>query len=103
MIIEYDRNPNLTTDQKVQSLKESVQLALNEVAVDFNGLKKRVGVIETGSSSDTPTPIVTTSYEDLTDKPSIEGVTLIGNKTFPDLNLNVLSNSDIQDIFDNLI
>ena len=31
------------------------------------------------------------SYNDLTDKPSIEGVTLSGNKTFPELNLDVLS------------
>lgn len=43
------------------------------------------------------------SYNDLTDKPSIEGVTLSGNKTFPQLNLDVLSNSDIEDIFQDLI
>lgn len=30
MIIDYDHNPNLTYDQKLQSLKESVQMALNE-------------------------------------------------------------------------
>lgn len=45
----------------------------------------------------------TTNYNDLTNKPQIEGVTLSGNKTFPNLSLDVLSNSDIQDIFDNLI
>lgn len=43
------------------------------------------------------------SYNDLTDKPSIEGVTLSGNKTFPQLNLDVLSNTEIEDIFDELI
>lgn len=42
------------------------------------------------------------SYNSLTDKPQIEGVTLSGNKTFPQLNLDVLANSEIQDIFDNL-
>lgn len=30
MIIDYDHNPHLTGDQKLQSLKESVQMALNE-------------------------------------------------------------------------
>ena len=48
-------------------------------------------------------PSGVTSYNDLTDKPSIEGVTLVGNKTFPNLHLDVLTNSEIQDIFDNLI
>lgn len=43
------------------------------------------------------------NYNDLTNKPSIEGVTLQGNKMFPDLNLDVLTNTEIQDIFDNLI
>lgn len=32
MIIEYDNNPNLTPDQKLQSLKEKIQLALDEQA-----------------------------------------------------------------------
>lgn len=32
MIIEYTRNPNATVDAKLQSLQESVQLALNEIA-----------------------------------------------------------------------
>lgn len=43
------------------------------------------------------------SYNDLSDKPSIEGVTLVGDKTFPELNLNVLTNTEIEDIFSNLI
>lgn len=31
MIIDYDQNPNLTTDEKLRSLKESVQRALDEL------------------------------------------------------------------------
>ena len=31
MIIEYDDRPGLTPEQKIQSLKENVQLALNEL------------------------------------------------------------------------
>ena len=45
----------------------------------------------------------TLDYNELINKPQIEGVTLIGNKMFPELNLNVLTNSEIQTIFDNLI
>lgn len=39
-----------------------------------------------------------TSYEELEDKPQIEGVTLIGNKTYEELNLQRISNSDIEDL-----
>lgn len=45
----------------------------------------------------------TMNYNDLINKPQIEGVTLIGNKMFPDLNLDALTNTEIQTIFDNLI
>lgn len=58
-------------------------------------------LVEGGETSSVTIPSVD-SYADLTNKPSIEGVTLSGNKTFPQLNLAVLSNSEIQDIFDNL-
>lgn len=34
MIIDYDHNPSLTVDQKLQSLKESVQMALNEIITE---------------------------------------------------------------------
>ena len=80
MIIDYDHNPKASYEQKLQSLKESVQMALNEV----------------GSGG-------TTDYNNLANKPQIEGVVLSGNKTFPNLNLNVLTNTEIQEIFDNLI
>lgn len=50
-----------------------------------------------------PGPPAVTSYNDLLDKPEIEGVVLEGNKMFPQLNLDVLSNMDIQSIFNDLI
>lgn len=31
MIIQYDRNPELAVDQKLQSLMDSIQLALDEI------------------------------------------------------------------------
>ena len=47
--------------------------------------------------------VAVTDYNTLVNKPQIEDVTLSGNKTFPNLNLDALSNSEIQDIFDNLV
>lgn len=43
-----------------------------------------------GGSSDV------TSYNDLTDKPSIEGVELSGDKTYEELNLNRITNTEIE-------
>lgn len=40
----------------------------------------------------------TGSYNDLTDKPSIEGVTLTGNKTYEELNLQRITNSEMEDM-----
>lgn len=40
-------------------------------------------------------PASITDYAQLTNKPQIESVTLEGNKTFPDLNLDTISNEDI--------
>ena len=38
MIITYDKNPQLSGDQKLQSLAESVQLAINEIELDEDWL-----------------------------------------------------------------
>ena len=38
----------------------------------------------------------TTDYERLRNLPSIEGVPLIGDKTFPQLNMTKLTNSEIE-------
>lgn len=42
MIIDYDHNPAVSVDQKVQSLKESVQMALNEVDSNLALIKKQI-------------------------------------------------------------
>lgn len=39
MIIDYDHNQNLNTDRKLDSLKESVQMALNENDTDHRGFR----------------------------------------------------------------
>lgn len=41
-------------------------------------------------------------YEVLDNKPQIEGVTLIGDKSFEDLNLQRVSNAEIEELFRNL-
>ena len=38
------------------------------------------------------------SYNSLSDKPQIEGITLSGNKTYEELNLQRLTNSDIENM-----
>lgn len=98
MIIDYDHNPNITHEQRLNSLKESVQMALNEVGSGGTTIIYRGGGSSGGGGSGG-----TTDYNALSNKPQIEGVTLSGDKTFPNLNLNVLTNTEIQDIFDNLI
>lgn len=90
MIIDYDHSPSATYEQKLQSLKESVQMALNEVT------PATTVIIKSGSGSGGGGSGGTTNYNDLTNKPQIEGVTLTGNKTYEDLNLERLTNSDIE-------
>lgn len=125
MIIQYDTRPNATIDEKIRSLIHSIQLALNEVesaggsgsikSGDINVVLQTLqrlsseltSVLSTlddldGRVSDLEETSSEVTYDSLQDKPSIEGVTLQGNKTFPELNLDVLSNSDIQNIFDYL-
>lgn len=36
MVLDYDTRPDATIDEKVRSLKDSVQLALNELGIDSN-------------------------------------------------------------------
>jgi chaperonin cofactor prefoldin len=49
MVVNFDRNQNLTTDQKLQSLLESVQLALNEIDTRFDEISKAVKKLEEGN------------------------------------------------------
>lgn len=47
-------------------------------------------------------PILTRDYEELDNKPRIEGVELIGDKTYEELNLNRISNAEIEELFNNI-
>ena len=48
-------------------------------------------------------PQSTISYENLTDKPSIEGTVLSGDKSFEDLDLLSLTNTEIEDLINSVI
>ena len=50
------------------------------------------------SSLDSAIRVKATSYNSLTDKPKIEGVTLVGDKSFHQLGLNDISAQDIDEI-----
>lgn len=49
MILNYDRNPVLTTDQKLLSLIESMQRALDEANNKIADLEKRIEKLEEGA------------------------------------------------------
>ena len=42
MIIDYDKNPNLTVDQKLQSLIDSIQRATDEIADNIHEIRKEI-------------------------------------------------------------
>lgn len=42
MIIDYDHNPALSVDQKLQSLKESMQMAVDELTDTIKKLKEEI-------------------------------------------------------------
>lgn len=46
MIIDYDHNPALTIDQKLQSLAESVQRSNDEITIKIEELKKEIKKIQ---------------------------------------------------------
>lgn len=58
---------------------------------------KRDKTLKMGMTS-TVTPRVATSYEDLEDKPSINGVELAGNKTFEELGEQTITNAELAQI-----
>lgn len=72
-----------------------------ELAVNVNDgdrvlvqLKNRNAIVTGNLTSSGGSTVI--SYVSLVDKPSIEGVTLTGNKTFEELNLQSLTNSELE-------
>jgi hypothetical protein len=46
MIIDYDKNPMLDTDEKLKSLVASIMLALNELQDRIYALEKKIEEME---------------------------------------------------------
>lgn len=46
MIVDYDKNPALTVDQKLQSLIESIQRLSDELTDSIDDLRKRIEEVE---------------------------------------------------------
>lgn len=44
------------------------------------------------------TRVTTGNYNELTNKPRIEGVELVGNKTFPELGMDKLTNAELENL-----
>lgn len=42
MIIDYDKNPALTVDQKLLSLIESIQRSIDEISTDISEIRKEM-------------------------------------------------------------
>ena len=42
MIVDYDRNPQLSVERKMASLCDSIQRAINELQDEINKLRKEV-------------------------------------------------------------
>lgn len=55
-------------------------------------------VDDVGDSGDIDIPTLNSNYETLSNKPSVEGVTLIGNKTFPQLGLESITNVELENL-----
>ena len=76
---------------------------MSAIDVDVISVDQIIDILEgDGSEIDVETQEVinggTRNYNDLTHKPKIEGVELQGDKTFEDLNLASISNSEIEDL-----
>lgn len=46
MVLNYDRNPNRTIDEKLDSLMLNLQLAFNEVENKFKEMDKRLDELQ---------------------------------------------------------
>lgn len=65
-------------------------ISVNEGKIAFGRLM--------GGTIGVPTATDTLDYSQLRNKPSIEGVTLVDNKTFPNLHLDNITNARLDEI-----
>ena len=46
MIIDYDKNPNISSEQRLQSLIESIRRAFEELSDNIMALEKQISAVE---------------------------------------------------------
>ena len=82
---------NLITNVSAEATASATASAMQEVDSSLESVWTSISDLESqiGTLSD---------YDSLTNKPQIEGVTLEGNKTYSELNLERITNSEIEDI-----
>ncbi len=65
--------------------------------VDDAALQIKVQLVETGPQGP-PGPMGTTNYNLLENRPSIQSIELIGNKTFEELGLSAMTPNEIENL-----
>lgn len=97
MAVILEIRPDASPEEKLRYLRDQIEMYLN--GPNFIGreeIDEIIAKVISGGGGSRPSG--TTNYNDLENKPSIEGVTLIDDKTFEQLNLNRITNSDIEDL-----
>ena len=76
----------------------------DQTAEWLNRLNAKVTQVEKEAKNKgtSPSPAGVTSYNDLTDKPQINGNTLVGNKSFADLGLIAIVDAEIDAILNSI-
>ena len=102
MAIMLEVRPDVSEREQIYHLKEQLELYLNaqediRQAV-INATKGEKGDPGPPGPKGDPGGGGTGSYNDLTDRPQIEGVTLVGDKSYEDLNLQPITNSEMEDM-----
>lgn len=92
MAVLLQLRPDMAERDQISHLKEQLEVYLNSQERDILALL--------GEGRGQGSAGGATSYEQLTGLPSIEGVTLRGNKTYEDLNLKGLTNLEIEALLD---
>lgn len=102
MAIMLEVRPDVSEREQIYHLKEQLEVYLNAQ----EDITKKVINATKGEKGDPGPPGPkgdpggggTGSYNDLTDRPQIEGVTLVGDKSYEDLNLQPITNSEMEDM-----
>lgn len=109
MAILLEVRPDSPEREQIRSLREQLEVYLNGIEsvtqeeIDQLVLDLYGGYAKSGGRQSPWSGGGITTYLGLSDKPRIEGVILQGDKSFEDLHLQSLTNSEIEELLDNEI